>query len=210
MTDQPHRDQRPWSDDAAPSHPTSPTQVRPVLSPGGVEAWHVASDIVPLIALAFTFEGGAAQDPAGKAGRRPDAGAPPRRGRRPLLLRRLPGAARGARHRAQLQRRPRRRSAARSRPSSGTPTRPSSCCASPSPSRASTTTPSSACAPRPSPACATSRTIPASWPRGASSPRRFPSHPYGRPTSGTIESVEAITRDDLVALHRADRRARAA
>jgi zinc protease len=30
----------------------------------------------------------------------------------------------------------------------------------------------------------------------------FDGHAYGRPTSGTIESVEAITRDDLVALHR--------
>ena len=29
----------------------------------------------------------------------------------------------------------------------------------------------------------------------------FPDHAYGRPTSGTIESVQAITRDDLVAMH---------
>jgi zinc protease len=28
-------------------------------------------------------------------------------------------------------------------------------------------------------------------------------HPYGRPTRGTIESVQAITRDELVAFHRA-------
>jgi zinc protease len=46
----------------------SPAKVRQVLSPGGVEAWHVESDLVPLVALAFTFEGGATQDPAGKAG----------------------------------------------------------------------------------------------------------------------------------------------
>ncbi|HKH96706.1 MAG TPA: insulinase family protein, partial [Beijerinckiaceae bacterium] len=46
----------------------SPTPVRAVLSPGGVEAWHVESDVVPLVALAFTFEGGAAQDPPGKSG----------------------------------------------------------------------------------------------------------------------------------------------
>ncbi len=31
----------------------------------------------------------------------------------------------------------------------------------------------------------------------------FSGHPYGRPTSGTPESVAAITRDDLVAMHRA-------
>ena len=46
----------------------SPAKVASVLSPGGVEAWHVQSDVVPLVALAFTFEGGSAQDPAGKAG----------------------------------------------------------------------------------------------------------------------------------------------
>ena len=28
-------------------------------------------------------------------------------------------------------------------------------------------------------------------------------HPYGRPARGTVESVERITRDDLVAFHRA-------
>jgi zinc protease len=27
----------------------------------------------------------------------------------------------------------------------------------------------------------------------------FPGHPYGRPTQGTLEGVEAITRDDLLA-----------
>lgn len=31
----------------------------------------------------------------------------------------------------------------------------------------------------------------------------FPNHPYGRPTRGAQESVAAITRDDLVHLHRA-------
>jgi zinc protease len=47
---------------------TSPTQAQPVATTGGIEAWHVESPIVPMIALAFTFEGGAAQDPEGKAG----------------------------------------------------------------------------------------------------------------------------------------------
>ncbi|MBL8589399.1 MAG: insulinase family protein [Methylobacteriaceae bacterium] len=31
----------------------------------------------------------------------------------------------------------------------------------------------------------------------------FPDHPYGRPTNGTLESIAAITRDDLVAMRRA-------
>ena len=30
----------------------------------------------------------------------------------------------------------------------------------------------------------------------------FPSHPYGRPSEGTVESVGRITRDDVVAFHR--------
>ncbi|WP_264050332.1 M16 family metallopeptidase [Methylobacterium flocculans] len=47
---------------------TSPTQAVPVATATGIEAWHVESPVVPLIALAFTFEGGAAQDPDGKAG----------------------------------------------------------------------------------------------------------------------------------------------
>ncbi len=47
---------------------TSPATARPVMAVPGVEAWHVESNVVPMIALSFTFEGGAAQDPEGKAG----------------------------------------------------------------------------------------------------------------------------------------------
>ena len=47
---------------------TSPTTALPVVAVPGVEAWHVESNVVPMIALSFTFEGGAAQDPEGKAG----------------------------------------------------------------------------------------------------------------------------------------------
>src|SRR3954469_5689956 len=46
----------------------SPTQAKLVVSASGVEAWHVESDVVPLIAVAFTFEGGSAQDPVDKPG----------------------------------------------------------------------------------------------------------------------------------------------
>jgi zinc protease len=53
---------------AAATLSASPAKVASVLSPGGVEAWHVQSDLVPLVAVAFTFEGGSAQDPEGKAG----------------------------------------------------------------------------------------------------------------------------------------------
>jgi zinc protease len=47
---------------------TSPAEVRSLITPGGIEVWHVQSDFVPLLALAFNFEGGAAQDPAGRGG----------------------------------------------------------------------------------------------------------------------------------------------
>lgn len=47
---------------------TSPTQALPLAAAPGIEAWHVASPVVPMIALSFTFEGGAAQDAEGKAG----------------------------------------------------------------------------------------------------------------------------------------------
>jgi zinc protease len=55
-------------DSAATRSATSPTRAVPVAAAPGIEAWHVESPVVPLIALAFTFEGGAAQDPEGKAG----------------------------------------------------------------------------------------------------------------------------------------------
>lgn len=41
---------------------TSSTKIQHVVSPLGIQAWLVESSIVPLIALNFTFEGGAAQD----------------------------------------------------------------------------------------------------------------------------------------------------
>ncbi len=39
-----------------------------VISPGGIRAWLVQDDSLPLIAMAFSFDGGAALDPEGKAG----------------------------------------------------------------------------------------------------------------------------------------------
>jgi zinc protease len=48
--------------------PAFATTVERVVSPGGIEAWLVREPAVPLIAVDFAFVGGAAQDPAGKAG----------------------------------------------------------------------------------------------------------------------------------------------
>lgn len=42
--------------------------VQKVRSPGGIEAWLVEDYAVPLVAIDFSFKGGAAQDPAGKTG----------------------------------------------------------------------------------------------------------------------------------------------
>ena len=43
-------------------------KIQTVKSPGGIEAWLVEEHAVPLMALRFAFEGGNAQDPAGKEG----------------------------------------------------------------------------------------------------------------------------------------------
>jgi len=44
------------------------TKIERVISPGGIEAWLVRETSVPLIAMDFAFKGGADQDPADKAG----------------------------------------------------------------------------------------------------------------------------------------------
>ena len=43
-------------------------KIQTVKSPGGIEAWLVQEQAVPLIALRFVFEGGSAQNPQGKDG----------------------------------------------------------------------------------------------------------------------------------------------
>ncbi len=42
--------------------------VERVVSPGGIEAWFVKDNTVPLLAIEFSFRGGAVHDPKGKAG----------------------------------------------------------------------------------------------------------------------------------------------
>jgi len=48
--------------------PASATTIERVVSPGGIEAWLVHEPAVPLISMDFAFVGGAIQDPPGKAG----------------------------------------------------------------------------------------------------------------------------------------------
>ena len=42
--------------------------IQEVTSPGGITAWLVQDDSLPLVSIKFTFEGGAALDPTEKAG----------------------------------------------------------------------------------------------------------------------------------------------
>ena len=50
----------------APSHAAA--KIQHLISPGGIEAWFVQDATVPLVAMEFAMDGGAAQDADGKAG----------------------------------------------------------------------------------------------------------------------------------------------
>lgn len=179
----------------------SPAKAGSVLTPGGIDAWHVESDVVPLIALSFSFEGGAAQDPEGKPGvaqmlaRLLDEGAGPLESdafQERLAARAIelgftagPDSVGGSlktllRHADEAfellglaLREPRFDEAAVERV------------------RAQTIA---------------GLRYQQNDPNGMASKRffaeAFPGHPYGWPVAGTVESVAAITRDDIVALHR--------
>ena len=51
---------------ATPAH--AATKIQHLISPGGIEAWFVQDSTVPLIAMEYAFAGGAAEDPADKPG----------------------------------------------------------------------------------------------------------------------------------------------
>ena len=53
---------------AAPLAPAQATKIEAVRSPGGIEAWLVRDTTIPLVAMTFAFTGGANQDPALKPG----------------------------------------------------------------------------------------------------------------------------------------------
>ncbi len=50
------------------TRPAHAMKIQEIKSPGGIEAWLVEAHENPLLALKFSFEGGNAQDPAGKDG----------------------------------------------------------------------------------------------------------------------------------------------
>jgi zinc protease len=51
---------------SSPSH--AATKIQHLISPGGIEAWFVQDATVPLVAMEYSFGGGATQDPADKSG----------------------------------------------------------------------------------------------------------------------------------------------
>lgn len=53
---------------AVAASPARAIEIERVVSPGGIEAWLVSETAVPLVSMQFAFDGGAAQDPADKAG----------------------------------------------------------------------------------------------------------------------------------------------
>lgn len=53
---------------ALPAPSLAAAKIQHLISPGGIEAWFVQDATVPLIAMEYAFGGGAAQDPADKPG----------------------------------------------------------------------------------------------------------------------------------------------
>jgi zinc protease len=179
----------------------SPTAVNTFVTSRGIEVWQVESDVVPLVAMAFTFEGGAAQDPANRPGvaqmlsRLLDEGAGPydsdafqeRMASRAIEIsfNAGPDAIGGSlktlvRHvdeAFELLR------LALAEPRFDAPAI----------ERVRAQTVAGLRYQQNDPGVMATRRFFAEG---------FPGHPYGRPTSGTVESVEVITRDDLAALHR--------
>jgi zinc protease len=52
----------------APMPAFAAAKIQRLVSPGGIEAWFVQDATVPLVAMEYSFEGGASQDPADKSG----------------------------------------------------------------------------------------------------------------------------------------------
>lgn len=53
---------------ASPAAMAASPKIERVITPGGIEIWHVQEKMLPMIAMEFAFIGGTAQDPAGKGG----------------------------------------------------------------------------------------------------------------------------------------------
>jgi zinc protease len=186
---------------AAPVRKSGLEDVSPILSPGGIEAWQVRSPFVPLVAIAFAFEGGAAQDPPGREGAM-------------QMLARLLDEGAGPYRSEAFQERLAARAIELNFSSSPDALSGSLKTLVEHADEAFDLLRLAVTAPRfdeDAVARVKAQTL-AGLRYQANDPstlatRRFiaeayPGHPYGHPSSGTIESVAAITRDDLVDLHR--------
>ncbi|HEX2554159.1 MAG TPA: pitrilysin family protein [Microvirga sp.] len=181
---------------------TSPAQAKVLVSPKGIEVWHVESHVVPLIAVAFTFEGGAAQDPPGKAGVA-------------QMLARLLDEGAGELNSDAFQERLAARAIELSFNAGPDAVGGSLKTLLKHADEAFELMRLALAEPRfDADAIERVRAQTVAGLRyqqndpGVMATRRFfaegfAGHPYGHPSSGTIESVEAITREDIVALHRA-------
>lgn len=53
---------------AAASTPAPAAKIERIVTPRGLEVWHVRDDTLPMVSMEFAFRGGSAQDPADKSG----------------------------------------------------------------------------------------------------------------------------------------------
>jgi zinc protease len=53
----------------APGGPANAIDIKALVTPAGIRAWLVEDRTAPVISISYSFEGGSAQDPAGKEGR---------------------------------------------------------------------------------------------------------------------------------------------
>ncbi|MCZ8313355.1 pitrilysin family protein [Phreatobacter sp.] len=192
--------------------PTPPAQAQPqggrdqgsrvqrVTSPGGIEAWLVRQTHLPVLALSFAMKGGTAQDPQGRAGTANMVAA---------MMDEGAGDLDAETFSARLQDRAIEISFAASRDtfSGSMRTLTDNRAEAAALLRMALTVPRFDAAPLER----IRQAVLASIRRGSTTPgtiasdlfwsTAFPGHPYGRRSAGTVDSVEAITVEDLRDLH---------
>ena len=82
---------------------TAPARAEMIVTPSGIEVWRVHSEVVPVAAMSFVFEGGASQDPMERPGIAQMTAQLLDEGGRPLPVRRLSGETGSISHRAFVQ-----------------------------------------------------------------------------------------------------------
>jgi zinc protease len=186
---------------ASASTPAAAAKIERIVTPRGLEVWHVRDDTLPMVSMEFAFRGGSAQDPSDKSGLATMAAALLDEGAGELdanaFQERLEGRAIVLNFSAQ-------RDSMRGSLKSLTEHR----------AEAVDLLRLALSAPRfDNEAIERVRAgMSAGIRRRSTNPndiagdrwfaRAFPNHPYGRPSRGTLESVAAIGQEDLRALHR--------